>query len=205
MSDVCRHGWTKINYNACPRCRDDARHAEEVARLTAALASSQAEVEEVKGRLAFALESAMEWQTQALGAISERDAALQRAEGWEEEARTYAQNATFQREQRESAESRAADLDRWQREVAEGLGFLNQPDGQSGYEVADPATIIEAWRTLQREAEEAADLAKRLEEGVELVEDLAAQYGCDCGHPACKRCQRTRAARAWLDSERAKG
>jgi hypothetical protein len=39
----------------------------------------------------------------------------------------------------------------WQREVAEGLGYLNQSDGQSGYEVADAPTIVGAWRNLLAE------------------------------------------------------
>lgn len=223
---------------ACPSCHGTLRkfiwtanalaeQENEIARLKAALASSQAEVARLdreRNALQGAYSSMLRQRDEA---AAERDAALKRAEGWEEEARTYAQNATFQREQRESAESRAADLDRWQREVAEGLGFLNQPEGQSGYEVADPATIIEAWRTLQREAEEAADLAKRLEEAREVVERLnrAAVSVLDTtlpvplpssdGHgwePLIAKARYVDGLRAevkesgaWLDSERSKG
>ncbi len=38
-----------------------------------------------------------------------------------------------------------AELEAWQLEVADGTGFLNRPEGQSGYEVAPAATIVQAW------------------------------------------------------------
>lgn len=45
MSDVCEHGWTRINYVRCPRCQDAERHAAELATLRDALAKAREEVE----------------------------------------------------------------------------------------------------------------------------------------------------------------
>lgn len=38
----------------------------------------------------------------------------------------------------------------------------------------------------------------RLREVSEALEEFVAQDGCDCGHPACNRCERTREARRAL-------
>lgn len=34
----------------------------------------------------------------------------------------------------------------WQEQVADGMGYLNRPEGQDGYEVASAETILSAWR-----------------------------------------------------------
>jgi len=47
----------------------------------------------------------------------------------------------------------------WQEDVARALGFLNQPEGQEGYEVASAQTVIEAWQAMEREC---IDLRARL-------------------------------------------
>ena len=41
----CEHGWASENYVKCPRCYDAARHAEEVAALSARLAAAEADLE----------------------------------------------------------------------------------------------------------------------------------------------------------------
>ena len=43
-------------------------------------------------------------------------------------------------------ESRVAELEAWQLTIAEGTGFINRAEGQSGYEVADPKTILEHFK-----------------------------------------------------------
>lgn len=40
-------------------------------------------------------------------------------------------------------EARVAELEAWQLAIAEGTGFINRAEGQSGYEVADPKTILD--------------------------------------------------------------
>ena len=44
---------------------------------------------------------------------------------------------------------RMRELEVWQKTVANGLGYLNQPEGQDGYEVATPAEIIRDWHEAQ--------------------------------------------------------
>ena len=44
-------------------------------------------------------------------------------------------------------------LTAWQVAVADGLGYLNCGEGQGGYEIADPETVIGAWREQEREVE----------------------------------------------------
>jgi hypothetical protein len=44
-------------------------------------------------------------------------------------------------------------LTAWQVAVADGLGYLNRAEGQGGYEVAEPETVIGAWREHEREVE----------------------------------------------------
>jgi hypothetical protein len=50
------------------------------------------------------------------------------------------------REERDEAE-------RWRVAVADGLGYLNRPEGQGGYEVAEPSVIIKAFRDLSADAD----------------------------------------------------
>lgn len=46
-------------------------------------------------------------------------------------------------EQRKALRVRVAELEAWQLAIAEGTGFVNFAEGQSGYEVADPKTILD--------------------------------------------------------------
>ena len=48
---------------------------------------------------------------------------------------------------------------------------------------------------LTKERDEARSLAREL---VEALETMAEQYGCTCGHPACKRCRDTKEAQATI-------
>lgn len=54
----------------------------------------------------------------------------------------------------------------WQVAVADGMGYLNHAEGQGGYEVADPDTILGAWKDQEREIDrltvEVEGLRKRL-------------------------------------------
>jgi hypothetical protein len=54
-------------------------------------------------------------------------------------------------EQVVAVRKRAEAAERWQMEVAEGLGFLNRPEGQGGHEVADPSVIVAAWKEMERD------------------------------------------------------
>ena len=45
-------------------------------------------------------------------------------------------------------------------------------------------------------------LEERVRALEEALEEFATQDGCTCGHPACKRCERTREARAALEAAR---
>lgn len=51
--------------------------------------------------------------------------------------------------------SRAEAAERWQHDVADGLGYCNHAEGQSGYEVAEPSAIIMDFRYLESRAEAA--------------------------------------------------
>ncbi len=57
--------------------------------------------------------------------------------------------------------------ERWQVEVAEGIGYLNRAEGQSGYEVAEPSVIVEAFKAAEQAADasraEVAELWRALE------------------------------------------
>jgi hypothetical protein len=53
------------------------------------------------------------------------------------------------------------DLRAWQVQIAEPLGYLVRAFGVGGYDVAEPSVIMEAWRALERERDEAR---ARLEE-----------------------------------------
>jgi hypothetical protein len=62
-------------------------------------------------------------------------------------------------------------LKSWQVAVADGLGYLNSAEGQGGYEVAEPETIIVAWREQEREVERLTnDLAMARQVSGELCE-----------------------------------
>lgn len=56
----------------------------------------------------------------------------------------------------------------WQREVADGMGYLNQAEGQAGYEVAPPVVILAAWRDAGQRIER-AELER--DEAVALLRD----------------------------------
>ena len=64
-------------------------------------------------------------------------------------------------------QARVAELEAWQKEVANGLGYLNQPEGQAGYEVAAPSEIIHDWY-------EAQSFQERYREALEKI--AAADY-----------------------------
>jgi hypothetical protein len=62
-------------------------------------------------------------------------------------------------------------LTAWQVAVADGLGYLNHAEGQGGYEVAEPETVIGAWREQEREVERLTnDLALARQVSGELCE-----------------------------------
>ena len=46
----------------------------------------------------------------------------------------------------ERLRARVAELEAWQLAIAEGTGFVNFAEGQSGYEVADPQTILNHFK-----------------------------------------------------------
>ena len=64
----------------------------------------------------------------------------------------------------DSLRARVAGLEAWQKEVANGLGYLNQPEGQAGYEVAAPRVIIHDWH-------EAEAFQERYREALERIRD----------------------------------
>lgn len=68
--------------------------------------------------------------------------------------------------------ARVAELEAWQVEVAEGVGYINRAEGQSGYEVAPAATIVRAWKGMDSGAEVEdlrAQLAAAQADGAESV------------------------------------
>ncbi len=64
----------------------------------------------------------------------------------------------------EKAEARVRELESWQLSVADQLGYVNHPEGQSGYEVADAETVKKAIRDVAYERDLALDLARRWRE-----------------------------------------
>lgn len=52
---------------------------------------------------------------------------------------------------------RITELEAWQLAIAEGTGFCNRAEGQSGYEVADPQTILDHFQGLEFTALTLAD------------------------------------------------
>ena len=53
-------------------------------------------------------------------------------------------------EENERLRAELAESRKWQEEVAEGLGFLNRPEGQSGWEAAPAKTILSAMAAVER-------------------------------------------------------
>lgn len=47
---------------------------------------------------------------------------------------------------RDSWRARCGELEAWQLAIAEGTGFINHAEGQAGYEVADPETILNHFK-----------------------------------------------------------
>jgi hypothetical protein len=56
---------------------------------------------------------------------------------------------------------RVQEAERWQIEVADGIGYVNRAEGQGGYEVAEPRVIIQAFRDLRSERDLAEDMIVR--------------------------------------------
>lgn len=52
-----------------------------------------------------------------------------------------------QRERAEKAEARVRELEAWQLAIAEPLGYVNRPEGQGGFRVADAATILDELKS----------------------------------------------------------
>lgn len=77
------------------------------------------------------------------------------------------------RTERDEARAEVEQLRAWQREVADGTGYINYAEGQGGYEVAPAETIVAAWKQREREADARADVFKR---GAEAMREEAA---CD--------------------------
>lgn len=50
-------------------------------------------------------------------------------------------------------EVRVAELEAWQLAIAEGTGFINRAEGQDGYKVADPKTILRHFEEIALEAD----------------------------------------------------
>lgn len=51
----------------------------------------------------------------------------------------------------DAARAEVEELRAWQRDIADGTGYINYAEGQGGYEVAPAETILRAWRRLQAE------------------------------------------------------
>ena len=70
---------------------------------------------------------------------------------------------------------RIAELEAWQLAVAEHLGFVNRPEGQAGYEVADAETVIGYIRGVEKRADvlETSDPAKPTREELEYTRAMA--------------------------------
>jgi post-segregation antitoxin (ccd killing protein) len=50
-----------------------------------------------------------------------------------------------------AAEAARERAEAWQLAVADGLGYVNRPEGQGGYEVAEPSVIVDAFRAAESE------------------------------------------------------
>lgn len=76
---------------------------------------------------------------------------------------------------------RAGVAEKWQRAVAEGTGYINQPEGQDGYEVADAETIVAAWKRARRAEDGFTDVALRQREAcAEWAAGLLDPVAGDC-------------------------
>lgn len=64
----------------------------------------------------------------------------------------------------EATKKQLADVEAWQRAVASYLGFLNQPEGQDGYEVASADVVIAAVKTARADASAYVDVLSYLSE-----------------------------------------
>lgn len=62
------------------------------------------------------------------------------------EARRHAEE---QKNKADRLQAEVEELREWQLKVAEGTGYINRAEGQGGYEVAAPETIIAAWKRLE--------------------------------------------------------
>jgi post-segregation antitoxin (ccd killing protein) len=51
-----------------------------------------------------------------------------------------------------AAEAARERAEAWQLAVADGLGYVNRPEGQGGYEVAEPSVIVDAFRAAESES-----------------------------------------------------
>jgi hypothetical protein len=71
----------------------------------------------------------------------------------------------------EAATARAEEAERWRVDVAEGLGYINRPEGQSGYEVAEPSVIIDAFRAAQRQRDDFEDVLRVSQQVVAKLRD----------------------------------
>ena len=85
------------------------------------------------------------------------------------------------------------ELAAWQLAVADGLGFVNRAEGQSGYDVAAPSVILAAWRECEEridgydsaclEQEERAEKAEAIQQVQEdRARELIAEAEADRAH-----------------------
>jgi hypothetical protein len=74
-------------------------------------------------------------------------------------------------EQYDSLVRERDDLCAWQVQIAEPLGYLVRAFGVGGYDVAEPSVIMEAWRALERERDEARAEVERLKLSARLWAD----------------------------------
>lgn len=85
------------------------------------------------------------------------------------------------------------ELRTWQAQIAEPLGYLVRAFGVGGYDVAEPSVIVEAWRALERERDEA-----HAEASSAMMEWKARR--CECGaDDFCKIVQERDEARAYAE------
>lgn len=85
-----------------------------------------------------------------------------RLEAERDEARAEVERLTKERDE----------LKAWQKAVADGTGYVNYAEGQGGYEVADPETILAKWRRLRREYDARLDLEAEVERLREALEEV---------------------------------
>ncbi len=71
------------------------------------------------------------------------------AERLEGELREVSSSRSYWKDCAERSYLERTKLRAWQVAVAEGLGFLNRPEGQSGYEVAEPKVLLDYYDQLR--------------------------------------------------------